>query len=82
MRENYPMVSDSVECRAAKRRWLDRQLEPPEAVEPDIIGSDLLPTRRRLMELEDDPERVTSGEATMHCEEARTSSTLVKRTSE
>ena len=86
----------SVECRAAKRRWLDRQLGPPEAVEPEIIGSDSLPTRRRLtykqppetigtkrmMELEDDPERVTSGETTMHCEEPGTSSTQVKHTAE
>ena len=84
----------SVECRAATRRWLDRQLGPPEAVEPEIIGSDSLPTRRRLtykqppetigtkrmMELEDDPERVTSGEATMPCEEPGTSSTQVMRT--
>ncbi len=38
----------SVECRAAKRSWLDRQLGPPEALEPEIIGPDVLPSRRRL----------------------------------
>ena len=89
-------IRHSVEFRAAKRRWLDRQLGPPEAIEPETIGSDSLPTRRhltykqspemidtkRMMELEDDPERVTSGEATMHCEEPRTSSTQVKHTAE
>ena len=32
-----------------------------------------------MMELEDDPEHVTSGEAKMQCEEPGTSSTQVKR---
>ncbi len=56
-----------------------------------------MPTRRRLMgkqpanmiagtkrmlELKDDPERVTAGEATMQCEEPGTSSTQVKRAAE
>jgi hypothetical protein len=35
-----------------------------------------------MMELEDDPEHVTSGDATMHCEEPGTSPTLVKSTEE
>ncbi len=30
----------SVECRAVKRRWLDRQLGSLESVETEIIGSD------------------------------------------
>ena len=87
----------SVECRTAKKRWLYRQLGPPEAVEPEIGGPEAMPTGRRLMgkqpanmitgtermlELKDDPERVTAGEATMQCEEPGTSPTLVNRVAE
>ena len=37
---------------------------------------------KRMLELQDDPERVTAGEATMQCEEPGTSSTQVKRAAE
>ena len=98
MLDNHLTVSGTV-LSAEQRRgvWRDRQLGPPDAVEPEIVGPEAMPTRRRLMgkqpanmiagtkrmlELKDDPERVTAGEATMQCEEPGTSSTQVKRAAE